>query len=775
MMATGSTTEAIARTNESRSEAGRVELGIEGMRCAACAAHVQTALARLPGVRDAHVNIATKTASVEFDPNSVAPPRMALAVRDAGYEAILPTSAAAGSGASAELADQLDAIEQKNERRLRRRFVVSACLSAPVLVLAMSHGAVTWFHTLGAAWVQCILTTIIVAYGGAGFIRSAWRSALRGIANMDVLVTLGVCAAYLYSLASLLLYHSTRSAGGHAAHNPPHVYFEAAAAIITLVLMGKLLESRATRRTSDAIRRLIRLQPQTARLVTESGEREIEIEQIAVGDTLIARPGEVIAVDGNVESGESDVDESMLTGESAPVLKRAGHPVYAGTMNLTGALVYRASRIGPATTLQNIVRLVREAQSGRTRVSRLVDRISAVFVPVVLAIAVITFLAWLSFGASDSRVTMALTAAVSVLVIACPCALGLATPTAIMVATGRGAERGILIRDGASLETAAHITCVLFDKTGTITVGRPRLSGLHPAGRYTVDELLRIAASAERFSEHPIAKAVTSAAAERGLDLPEADSFRAVAGGGVEARVEDRRVVIGNAAFLATRGIPIESADGFLSGVAETAADQSLNWIAIDGRPAGVFTIADEIRDGARQAVLALHALGLETWMLTGDRRNVAETTAAAVGIPNVLAEVHPEQKAAKVRELQSHGHVVALVGDGINDAPALAQADVGMAMGGGTDIAVTSASMTLLRNDPAAVVDAIALSRRTLRAIRQNLCWAFAYNVLSIPIAAGALYPLTGWLLSPMVASAAMALSSVSVVLNSLRLRRVV
>lgn len=754
-------------------QADRVEFGIGGMRCAACAASIQAALRRLPGVQDARVNLATKTAVVEFDPHSVLPPRMALAVRDVGYEAILP-AAQPGAGGG-ELADQLDQIERRNESQLRRRFLASACLSAPVLVMAMSHGTIAWFHTTAAAWLQCALTTLVVIYGGSGFFRSAWYSALRGTANMDTLVALGAGASYAYSIAALLLHRSADGAAHQAVHTLPHVYFEASAAILTLVLLGKLLESRATRRTSAAIRRLIGLQPRTARLVTEAGEREIEIEQIAVGDRLLVRPGEIIAVDGTVESGGSDMDESMLTGESNPVLRRAGDPVYAGTMNITGALYYRAARVGPATTLQTIIRLVREAQGGHTPVARMADRISAVFVPIVLVVSAITFLTWQAFGAPDSRLTMGMIAAVSVLVIACPCALGLATPTAIMVATGRGAERGILIRNGAALETAARITCVVFDKTGTITSGQPRLAGLHPIGEHNVDEVLQSAASAEQYSEHPIAKAVTAAAAERGISLLETSSFRAVAGGGVEARVAGRRVEIGSAAFLAARDISVElSRDVTDSAAAQDDSWRSPHWIAIDGRVAGVFSVADEIRPGAESVVRALRESGVEVWMLTGDHRSTAETVAAAVGISNVLAEVHPAEKAAEVRALQNQGHVVALVGDGVNDAPALAQADVGMAMGSGTDIAVTSASITLLRNDLSAVVDAIELSRRTRRAIRQNLYWAFAYNVLSIPLAAGVFYPLTGWLLSPMVASGAMALSSVSVVLNSLRLRRV-
>lgn len=750
----------------------RIEIGVVGMHCASCVGNVRRALAAVPGVDDAEVNLATKTATVSFDPTAVQPNRLAQAVKDTGYEAVLPDNAKSDD-VSGHVAHHMDVVERDTDRVALQRFVVSAVLSAPVLIIAMSHGAITWLNGPWTLWLQLILTTMVLVYGGAGFVQSAYRGLLHLRANMDTLVVLGAGAAYLYSCAALVL---SAIAVTHAAAAQAHapVYFESAAAIITLILLGKLLEARATRRTGDAIRRLIDLQPKTARVVTDDGEREIVIEKIAIDDELLVRPGESIAVDGEVTGGSSDVNESMLTGESLPVAKRTGDAVFAGTMNTTGALRYRARKVGPATALQQIVRLVREAQSGRAPIARMADRIGSVFVPVVLVIACLTFIAWLALGPAESRWAMAISTSVAVLIIACPCALGLATPTAIMVATGRGAERGILIQNGASLETAARISTVVFDKTGTITTGRLRVERVAARDPFRETDILRIAASAEQFSEHSIARAIVSAAKTRQLQLAAADDFLAIAGGGITALVDGRRIEAGSLAFLESRNIDAHAATELLQS-AHLVDDrgESVIFVAIDDDIAGAIVITDEIRANAGEAVKRLSSDGIDVWLLSGDRASSAEAVASVVGIRNVAAGVRPEEKAAKIRELQNNDRVVAMVGDGINDAPALAQADVGMAMSGGTDIAISSATITLLRNDPRAVCDAIALSRATLRTIRQNLLWAFAYNVVMIPIAAGVFHPLTGWLLSPMLASAAMAMSSVSVVLNSLRLRK--
>ena len=602
---------------------------------------------------------------------------------------------------------------------------------------------------------------------------------------MDTLVAMGTGAAYFYSLAATIwpsffagvtagaggaggAAHGAHAAG--AAHMVP-VYFEAAAVIIVLILLGKYFEARATGRTTAAIKRLIGLQPRTARVLRDGVERDVPIEAVVVGDRLLVRPGEKIPVDGTVEIGQSAVDESMLTGESVPVEKKAGDSVYGATINTTGALRLTATKVGADTALQQIVRLVQEAQGSKAPIARLADRISGVFVPIVIGIALATFIVWWFVSPPDSRLSMALVTAVSVLIIACPCALGLATPTAIMVGTGRGAEKGILIKGGEALETAHKLTAIVLDKTGTITHGKPAVTDiiLEPGGQVDERELLRLAASAEQHSEHPLAAAIVREAAVRGLALSEPIDFQAVVGHGVEAQVEGRAVLIGKAALLAERSIQSALAE---KAAALAAIGRTPMFVAVDGREAGVIAVADTIRPESKEAIETMHGLGLRVVMMTGDNRLTAKAVASQVGVDHVFAEVMPKDKADKVKALQAEGHVVGMVGDGINDAPALAQADVGLAVGTGTDVAMESADITLMRGDLRAVPQAIALSHATMRTIRQNLFWAFVYNVIGIPVAAGVLFPITGWLLSPIIASAAMAFSSVSVVLNSLRLR---
>lgn len=771
---------------------------IEGMTCAACAARIEKRLSRQAGVSAANVNYATKVATITYDPAATGPEALAKAVQDLGYNAIPP--AAHRMHASADPHAEHHALRnphtqhlndspspadhtahmnvgEAESRRLLHKTLIGAALALPVVVIAMSHGTIDAFNKPWINWIQLTLTTPIMVWCGGQFFRIAWKGLKHFSANMDTLVALGTGSAFVYSLAATIWPAFFLQAGGahradtHAVtdHAMAPVYYEAAAVIIVLILLGRYLEARATGRTTAAIKRLIGLQPRTARVVRHGEEHDIPIEEVAVGDVVLVRPGEKIPVDGRVDSGASAVDESMLTGESVPVDKYPGSDVFAAAMNTTGAMRITTTRVGHDTALARIVRLVREAQGSKAPIARLVDRISGVFVPIVIVIAIATFVIWWFAAPTDARASMALTTAVSVLIIACPCALGLATPTAIMVGTGRGAEHGILIKSGEALETAHKLTAIILDKTGTITEGKPALTNIIPSEDFTTTDLLRFAASAERSSEHPLAQAIIRDATQRGLSLTEPTYFRAIVGVGIEASVEGRYVLIGKPALFEERGIMVTMA----SDVARLAAEgQTAMLIAIDGRQAGVIAVADPVKITSREAITRMHELGLHVVMMTGDARATANAVAEQVGLDQVFAEVLPQDKASHVATLQAQGHVVAMVGDGINDAPALAAADVGFAVATGTDVAIEAADITLMRGDLRAVADALALSRATMRAIRQNLFWAFAYNISAIPIAAGALYPFTGYLLSPIIASAAMAMSSVSVVLNSLRLR---
>ncbi len=776
--------------------AARCDLPIEGMSCASCASAIEKRLARQPGVKSAGVNFASKVATVMYDPTVVGPERLAAAVDEIGYRAIVPrppgegrnegSAAHSGDGAAHgehggagadDHAAHFDPGESE-ARRLLARVVIGGMLSLPVVVIAMSHGTIEAFNAPWINWVQAALTAAVVAWCGGRFFRSAWMGLRRLRANMDTLVAMGTGAAFAYSLAATIwpgFFAAAGGAGAHGAHGAtpmPPVYFEAAAVIIVLILLGKYLEARATGLTTAAIRRLTGLQPRTARVVRDGREEEVPVERVAVGDVVVVRPGERVAVDGRVESGASAVDESMLTGESVPVDKGPGDAVFGATMNTTGMLRVVTTKVGGDTALQQIVRLVQEAQGSKAPISRLADRISGVFVPIVIVIAALTFAAWWVAAPGADRLSMSLITAVSVLVIACPCALGLATPTAIMVGTGRGAEMGILIRNGEALETAERIGVVVLDKTGTITRGRLALTDVVPAGSgaWTEEDVLRFAASAESVSEHPLAAAIVGGAAARGIEPARPGAFRALVGSGIEATIDGREVLVGKAALLRERGVEVLMAEA--AGVLESRGRTAVH-VAIGGKEAGVVAAADTVRPESREAVARLRAMGLRVVMLTGDNSRTAAAVAGQVGIDEVFAEVLPADKSRHVGELRAAGQKVGMVGDGINDAPALALADVGFAVGTGTDIAIESSDITLMREDLRLVPDAIALSRATLRTIRENLFWAFGYNVLAIPIAAGALFPFTGWLLSPMVASGAMALSSVSVVMNSLRLRR--
>ena len=735
------------------STAPTYRLSIGGMSCAGCVAAVEEALRSVPGVGQAMVNFAEHTASVSGD---VPVERLIQAVRDAGYEAAV-------LGGQEDEAEK-EAAEFAHYRRLLRKAAVAAAVGLPLFL----GGLFEWFPSLEtgggqAFWLAAGLATLFVlVYAGGHFFTGAWKSFRRHSANMDTLIALGTGAAWVYSMAVAVLPGLVPSLARHA-------YFEAAAIIISLINLGSALEMRARGKTSEAIKRLIGLQPRTARVIRDGREQDVPIEEVGLDETLRARPGERIAVDGVVIEGRSAVDESMLTGEPMPVEKGPGDEVAAGTINKSGSFLYRATRIGKDTALARIIELVRQAQNSKPAIGRLADRISAVFVPTVLIIAVLTLLAWYDFG-PEPRISYMIVAGMTVLIIACPCALGLATPISIMVGVGKAAEHGILIRNGEALQRAGKLTTVVLDKTGTVTAGRPAVTGLEPAEGWDETALLRLAASLEQGSEHPLAEAVVAAARARDLALPPVEGFEAVPGRGVRGRVDGREVWFGNERFMNDHGAALADWAGRAAALAAEA--QTPMYLAVDGRIAGLMAVADPIKADSRAAIRRLHDIGLKVVMITGDNPVTAQAVARQVGVDDVLAEVLPADKAARVAELQGRGEVVGMVGDGINDAPALARADVGFAIGTGTDVAIESADVTLMRGSLHGVADAIDISRATIRNIKQNLFGAFLYNSLGIPVAAGALYPFTGLLLNPIIAGAAMALSSVTVVSNANRLR---
>ena len=791
----------------------RIVIPVTGMTCAACQGRVQRTLSRTPGVVDASVNLMMGNAAVAYDPAAVSPDALVATIQKTGYGAELPPPV---SDAFAEQ-EARDRVQAEEFRELRTKAVGSGAVGVVAMLVSMplmaggtgaaGHGGVVadpfmrwamttltpgiravapWLYAIPPAvvsWALLVLTLGVMAWAGRHFYTRAWAAFRHRAADMNTLVAVGTGAAFLYSAVATVAPGLFRRAG-----LAPDVYYEAVVLIIALVLSGNAFEARAKRQTSAALRSLAALQPKTARVVrpTAAGgtdEVDLPVEAVRGGDTVVVRPGERVPVDGEVLAGESAVDESMLTGESLPVPKGAGDRVIGGTINRTGAFRYRATTLGTDSVLAQVVKLMRDAQGSRAPVQKLADRVSAVFVPVVLSIAVATFTTWYVAAHAagtppGAALVRAFAAAIAVLIIACPCAMGLAVPTAVMVATGKGAELGVLIKGGEALQRAGDVTTVVLDKTGTVTEGRPTvtdvvlaLNGVLREPELREPELLSLVASLETMSEHPLADALVRAARERGLALLVPEAFASETGRGATGAVAGRGIAVGNAALMAAWAVdvaPLVADAERLAGEGKTPV-----YVAVDGALAGVVAVADPIKPGARAAVARLTAMGLDVVMLTGDNRRTAEAVARAAGITRVVAEVLPDGKVAEVKRLQGEGRVVAMVGDGVNDAPALAQADVGVAVGTGADVAVEAADVALMRGDLAGVAGAIALSRRTMRTMRQNLFWAFAYNVVGIPVAAGALYPAFGVLLSPILASAAMAFSSVSVVSNSLRLRR--
>jgi len=752
------------KTNSENAE--RVDLPITGMTCAACANRIERVLSKQTGVENASVNFATAKATVNFDPQQTNVEKIIEKIRGAGYDAITPEN---------NSEDALEKAHAAEYAELKRKFWVAAILSLPVLIIAMSHGRLEFLNFAGVNWLQLVLTAPVVFYSGWQFYRGAWAAFRHRAADMNTLVAVGTGTAFIYSVLATA-FPTFFMPATHAMMNEQHglmnvpVYFEAASVIIALILLGRMLESRAKGQTGAAIRKLIGLQPKTATVIRDGQENAIPIEAVIEGDIIIVRPGEKIPVDGVVTEGASAIDESMLTGESIPVEKSVGSEIFGATINKTGAFKFRATKVGKDTALQQIVKLVQEAQGSKPPIARLADRISGIFTPIVILIAIITFIVWFFSSSPEVRLTMAIVNFVSVLIIACPCALGLATPTAIMVGTGKGAENGILIKGGGALETAYKLDTIVLDKTGTITTGEPSLTDVIPAKGFSADEVLRKIASAEKQSEHPLAAAIVRGAADKKLTFERAEKFNALEGRGIEAVVGGRELLLGNLRLMNERNV---SLNGAQNGI-EKLADQGKTAMmaAIDGEYAGIVAVADTIKPKSKEAIRTLQNLGLEVVMITGDNARTAEAVARQIGIKRVLAEVLPDGKAESIKQLQSEGKIVAMVGDGINDAPALAQADVGIAIGTGTDVAIEASDITLIKGELQSVATAIALSKATIRTVKQNLFFAFIYNVICIPVAAGILYPFTGILLSPIIASAAMSLSSISVVTNSLRLR---
>jgi Cu+-exporting ATPase len=754
-----------------REAVAHADLTVLGMTCAACVRRIEKALRGVPGVKDASVNLVTGRASVEYEPDRAAPSVLAAAIVKAGYavqgDPTVDRPAAQGAAAAARAA-ALEAAEASEGRALRRDLVVSIALTVPLLAIAMSHGAIPGTAGAFGRWLQLLLATPVIFGPGRRFLRLAWSALRHRSADMNTLVSLGVLAGWAYSVVAVV----APGLFPHAEHGAvPHVYFEAGAAIVAFVLLGKVLEARARKRLSDAVRGLVALVPKKAHRLRGEVLEEVEVDRLAPGELVLVRPGERIPTDGQVTSGASAVDESMLTGESLPVDKGIGASVFGGTQNGNGSLTFRVTKTGADTALARIVEAVEQAQGSRAPIARLADVVSGIFVPVVLGLAAVALAGWWIADPTATGFATAVERFVAVLVIACPCALGLATPAAVAVGTGRGAELGILVKGGAVLEAASRVDTVLLDKTGTVTAGKPELTDVVAAPGEAEAALLGLVASVERESEHPVARAVVDGAAARGVRLAPVEGFRSEPGFGVEGKVDGRLVRVGTAAWLARAGIATDALEPGADALARKG--RTPFFVAVDGRLEGLVAVADRPTEEARRAIVELRALGIDVAMVSGDRERTARAVAAELGIARVYAEVKPEEKARIVAGEREAGRTVAMVGDGINDAPALAGAHVGVAVGNATEVAVAAADVALMRGGISGLPTALRLARGTLRTIRQNLFWAFAYNVVGIPIAAGALYPWTGWTLSPVLASAAMSLSSVSVLMNSLRLRR--
>jgi len=736
---------------------------IGGMTCASCVARVEQALSSVPGVISANVNLASEKATVEYI-EGIELAELRQAVKGAGYEL----------GSEAETLEDVTTAARREIRTIRNRLILAAVLGLSIFILSWSPSFTGKLYLLWA------LATPVQFWAGWRFYRGAWGALRHRTADMNTLIAVGTSAAYFYSMVAVLFPGLFVARGLE-----PHVYFDTAAVIIALILLGRFLEARARGQTSEAIKKLIGMRPKTALVIRDGEEMEIPVEDVQVGDLILVRPGERVPVDGIIRQGYSSVDESMITGESIPVEKKVGDEVIGATINKTGSFQFEATKVGKDTTLAQIIRLVEEAQGSKAPIQRLADIIASYFVPIVIGIAIITFIIWYFVGPAPA-LTFALLNFVAVLIIACPCALGLATPTAIMVGTGKGAEHGILIRSAEALERSHQTRTVLLDKTGTLTRGEPKVTDVIAAPSSSQEEVLRLAASAERGSEHPLAEAIVRAASEKKLELFPVSDFNAIPGHGVEASVEGKKLLLGNLRLIKNRGLS-------LNGLEEEAnrlwgKGKTVMFLGLDSEVMGIIALADTLKPNAKEALEELHKMGIETVMLTGDNQRTAEAIAREVGIDRVLAEVLPEHKAQEVKKLQEEGKVVAMVGDGINDAPALAQADIGIAIGTGTDVAMETGDITLIRGDLTGIVTAISLSKRTMRTIKQNLFWAFAYNTALIPVAAGVLFLAFGQtgvpsglhfilgdygFLNPILAAAAMAASSITVVLNSLRLRR--
>ncbi len=745
-----------------------IVLPIEGMTCASCVNRIERFLKKTPGVEQAAVNLATEKATVLVDPSAAGRDELVKAVEAAGYE-VKAEVAADPAAAAAPLDAELSAEDVEREKAQRQTLLQAAVsIGAAIVFMVLMFWPQTRIEMEDINKLILWPATFIQFWAGGRFYRAAWRAGRHGGATMDTLVAIGTSAAWGYSVFVTLWPEVIHDAGLH-----PETYFDSSAIIIGLILLGRWLEARAKGRTTGAIRRLVGLQATTARRLRNGVEEDVELAVVVPGDLLRVRPGDKVPVDGVVVEGMSAVDESMLTGEPIPATKTTGDEVIGATINTTGSFVMRATRVGRDTALARIVELVQRAQGSKAPIQRLADRISEVFVPAVIVVAAATFVIWFAFG-PEPRFTLALTAFIGVVIIACPCAMGLATPTAIMVGTGKGAEAGILVRGGEALEAAGRIDTVVLDKTGTLTLGKPAVTAVVAAEGYDEARVLDLAASLEQGSEHPLGEAIVRRAREGELGFAKAGDFEAIVGRGVRGTLDGAAVLVGSRRLMEEQGVA-------LTALADAAADAAssgatLVYVAVDGTAAGLIAVADPVKAESAEAVRDMHAAGLDVWLLTGDARITAEAVARQVGIPadRVIAEVLPGDKDATIERLQAEGRKVAMVGDGINDAPALARADLGVAIGTGADVAIEASDITLVGGDPRLVMSSIALSRATIRVIRQNLFWAFAYNVLLIPVAMGVLYPAFGITLNPAMAAAAMALSSVSVVTNSLRLRSV-